>query len=114
MAMSPEQAWQRIEESELAELGVSAGTGFGKSVGLRIAGKIFAMFNAGELIVKLPRGRVTELIDTGEGRAWGPGTGKVMKEWVAIAPAAVRQWPMLVAQAREFVDPRPTSSSPKV
>jgi hypothetical protein len=34
------EAWLRIEESELKIAGVTAGTGFGKAVGLRIAGKI--------------------------------------------------------------------------
>ena len=42
-------------------------------------GKIFAIFNDGELIVKLPSSRADELTDSGRGRAWGPGTGRIMK-----------------------------------
>jgi hypothetical protein len=71
--------WVRIEQSELTVAGVTAGTGFGKAVGLRISGKIFAFPKDGELILKLPSTRVAELIESGAGRPWGPGA-KIMKE----------------------------------
>jgi hypothetical protein len=96
-------SWARIEESELELAGVTSETGFGRSVGLRIRGKIFAIYNDGELILKLPRNRVGELIESGEGRPWGPGTGKIMKEWVAVSAAASERWPSLAAEARTFV-----------
>jgi hypothetical protein len=96
-------SWARIEASELELAGVTSGTGFGRSVGLRIRGKIFAIYNDGELILKLPRNRVGELIESGEGRPWGPGTGKIMKEWVAVSAAASERWPSLAAEARTFV-----------
>jgi hypothetical protein len=95
------QAWLRIEESELKVADVTAGTGFGKAVGLRIAGKIFAFPKDGELILKLPRSRVTELIESGAGRPWGPGA-RVMKEWVAVSAAANDAWAPLVEEARTF------------
>jgi hypothetical protein len=38
--------------------GVTAGTGFGKAVGLRISGRIFAFPKDGELILKLPSRQV--------------------------------------------------------
>ena len=96
------ETWLRIEESELKIAGVTAGTGFGKAVGLRISGKIFAFPKDGELILKLPSSRVAELIESGAGRPWGPGT-KVMKEWVAVSGAASEVWADLVAEARTFV-----------
>jgi hypothetical protein len=95
-------AWLRIEESELEIAGVTPGTGFGKAVGLRISGKIFAFPKDGELILKLPSSRVAELIESGAGRPWGPGT-KVMKEWVAVSAAASELWAPLVVEARAFV-----------
>jgi hypothetical protein len=55
------------------------------------------------LIVKLPRNRVGELIESGKGRPWGPGTGRIMKEWVALSEAASEHWPGLAAEARAFV-----------
>jgi hypothetical protein len=97
------ETWRRIEESELDIPGVTSGTGFGRSVGLRISGKVFALFNNGELVLKLPRARVGELIESGDGQPWGPGTGKIMKEWVAVASDATEQWAALVAEARAFV-----------
>jgi hypothetical protein len=98
-------SWGRIEESELELDGVTSGTGFGGSAGLRVEGKIFAMYIDGELIVKLPAGRVGELIASGDGRPWGPGTGRVMKEWVAVSQAAGDSWGELAAEARRFVGP---------
>jgi hypothetical protein len=41
-------------------------SGFGRG-GLRYRGKIFAMFVRGQLVVKLPEKRVTELVETGRG-----------------------------------------------
>ena len=96
------ETWLRIEESELKIAGVTAGTGFGKAVGLRISGKIFAFPKDGELILKLPSSRVAELIESGAGRPWGPGT-KVMKEWVTVSGAATEDWAPLVTEARTFV-----------
>jgi hypothetical protein len=96
-------SWGRIRESELKVAGVTSGTGFGRSVGLRIRGKIFAIYNDEELILKLPKNRVGELIESGKGRPWGPGTGRIMKEWVAIPEAAREQWGALAAEARTFV-----------
>lgn len=81
---------------------MTSGTGFGRSVGLRIRGKIFAIYNDGELILKLPSSRVGELIGSGEGRPWGPGTGRIMKEWVALSEAS-RRWAALTVEARTFV-----------
>ena len=101
--MDPATSWARIEESELKLAGVTSGTGFGRSVGLRIRGKIFAIYDDAELILKLPANRVGELTDSGKGRPWGPGTGRIMKEWVAVSAAAGEHWPTLAAEARTFV-----------
>jgi hypothetical protein len=96
-------SWSRVEQSELEVAGVTSGTGFGRSVGLRIRGKIFAIYNDGELILKLPRTRVGELVESGKGRPWGPGTGRIMNEWVAVSEAASEHWDALAVEARAFV-----------
>jgi TfoX/Sxy family transcriptional regulator of competence genes len=80
----------------------SAGKGFGAS-GLKVDGKIFAMLSRGELVVKLPRQRVDELVDSGTGRPFDPGHGRVMKEWVRIAPRHSRSWAKLAEEALQFV-----------
>jgi hypothetical protein len=92
-----------IAESELAMPGVTSGTGFGRSEGLRISGKIFAMLVRGELVVKLPKPRVEDLRASGVGHHFDPGNGRLMKEWVAITPGASRRWRKLVEEARAFV-----------
>jgi hypothetical protein len=103
MPRTPEQSWQAIAESELEEAGVTAGTGFGRSEGLRVSGKIFAMLVKGELVVKLPKARVEELTAAGIGHQFDPGHGRLMKEWVSVTPDAARRWRTLVQEARAFV-----------
>ena len=103
MAEAPDQVWERIQAEELALPGVTSGTGFGRNEGLRVSGKIFAIRLEDGVVVKLPRERVEELVGSGDGRVWGPGHGRVMKEWVALSSSAASQWAALVAEAREFV-----------
>jgi TfoX/Sxy family transcriptional regulator of competence genes len=81
---------------------VGKGGRFGAS-GLKVDGKLFAMISKGELVLKLPRERVDELIASGKGDRFDPGHGRLMKEWVTIAPRHVRSWPKLADEALEFV-----------
>lgn len=103
MPRAPEHLWQSIAESELARPGVTAGTGFGRSEGLRVSGKVFAMLVKGELVAKLPKDRVDELAASGVGHQFDPGHGRLMKEWVAVTPSAARRWRSLVEEGRAFV-----------
>jgi hypothetical protein len=73
---------------------------------LKVNGKIFAFLSQGDLVVKLPRERVDELIASKTGKPFDAGRGKVMKEWVAIAPQESRRWPKLADDARDFVSGR--------
>lgn len=68
--------------------------------GLRVNGKIFAMFPRGRFVVKLPKSRVDELVDTGTGQRFGPGK-RVMKEWVAVDAGG--DWIALAREAYAFV-----------
>ena len=103
MARSPEQIWAPIAKAELARRGVSSGTGFGRNEGLRIGGKIFAMLVQGELVVKLPRDRVDELVDAGFAVRFDAGKGRPMREWASVGPGASRRWRGLVEEGRTFV-----------
>jgi hypothetical protein len=106
MPRTPEQVWAPIATSQLATRGVTAGTGFGKTEGLRISGKIFAMLAGGELVVKLPKERVDELVDAGVAKRFDAEKGRPMKEWASVAPSASRRWKALVDEARAFVGGR--------
>jgi TfoX/Sxy family transcriptional regulator of competence genes len=74
------------------------------SAGSRTHGKTFAMLVNGRLVVKLPRGRVEELLAAGAGDRFDPGHGRLMREWVSLAeaadPTACRK---LMAEALAFV-----------
>jgi len=83
---------------------------FGTSA-LKVDGKIFAFLSQEDLVVKLPRGRVDELIAFGTGKAYDARRGKVMKEWVAIAPQHSRRWSRLAEEARQFVSAAATTAS---
>jgi hypothetical protein len=85
----------------LAEPGVDEGTGFGKSPGLRVGGKIFAMEIDDRLVVKLPAERCRELVDAGGADLFVIGK-RQMREWVAVDPDA-HDWDALAREALAFV-----------
>jgi TfoX/Sxy family transcriptional regulator of competence genes len=103
MVRTPEQLWAPIAKDQLAKRGVTRGTGFGTNEGLRVSGKIFAMLARGELVVKLPKDRVDELVDAGAARPFDAGKGRPMREWASVAASASHRWKALVQEARTFV-----------
>ena len=73
------------------------------SLGLKVGGKIFAMLVRGDLVVKLPRQRVTELVDAGIGQQFDPRRdGRLMKEWVVLA-GDDPPWVDVAREAHDFV-----------
>jgi TfoX/Sxy family transcriptional regulator of competence genes len=93
-------------DSAVTPPAVEKGGRFGAS-GLKVEGRIFAMLSKGELVVKLPRERVDQLIASGTGSRFDPGHGRLMKEWVTIAPRHGPSWAELAEEARQFVGGRP-------
>lgn len=79
---------------------------FGKlmaSVGLKVNGKIFAMLVRGRLVVKLPKQRVSELVQAGKGGYFEPRRdGRLMKEWLVFT-GEPKAWNELSAEAYRFV-----------
>jgi hypothetical protein len=53
-------------------------------------------------VVKLPAGRVQELIGTGAGEPFVSGGRRVMREWVTLRPADEAACAAYVAEARAF------------
>ena len=80
---------------------VTAGKLF-SAIGLKVDGKIFAMFPKGEFVAKLPKARVDELIRQKRGVAFDPGHGRLMKEWIAMRDHD-ELWLELAREARRFV-----------
>ena len=70
---------------------------------VRLAGKFLASYDdKGRcLVVKLPRERVAELVETGRGDPFAPA-GKVFAEWVAIPTVDRDLWQQVLAEAVEF------------
>ncbi len=104
--MSAEQRFQQLAAGFLADPEVAEGTGFGSAPGLRVKGKIFAMLVKGELVAKLPKARVDELVASGAGTQFDPGHGRLMKEWASIPPESSEDWERLAGEALRFVGSR--------
>jgi hypothetical protein len=70
---------------------------------VRLAGGFLASYDdkARCLVVKLPRERVTELIDIGRGDPFAPA-GKVFREWVSIPTVDRGLWQQVLAEAVAF------------
>lgn len=104
--MTAERRYAELVSKFSASQGVtsiSEGKGFGSSGQLKISGRIFAMLVRGELVLKLPRQRVEELVDQGEGIHFDAGKGKPMREWFVLSPTSKKQWLPLAQEAFEFV-----------
>lgn len=104
---TPAARYAAIVEALLGDAGVTYGTsgqrGFGASA-LTVKGKIFAMLASGDrFVVKLPRPRVDALVAAGDGELFDPGHGRLMKEWLVVAPASAEGWLPLAREALAFV-----------
>ncbi len=100
----PEDRYQDLVDELIGADGVTpprGGSGFGRSA-LRYQNKIFAMFVRGRLVVKLPTGRVDELIAAGEGVHFDANKGTPMREWLSLDPDSARPWLALATEALDF------------
>ena len=83
---------------------ITKGKGFGSSGQLKVGGRIFAMLVRAELVLKLPRSRVDELVVGGQGRRFDAGKGKPMREWFVLSPTSRKSWMSLAQEALDFVE----------
>jgi hypothetical protein len=105
--MPPEERYAALVEALLGTAHVTLGApgkrGFGSSA-LCLHGTIFALLSNGRLVVKLPRQRVEALIAAGDGEPYAPRRdGRVLKEWLAVAPTSDVEWLPLAREALAFV-----------
>ncbi|HEY3606557.1 MAG TPA: hypothetical protein VGL06_03615 [Pseudonocardiaceae bacterium] len=93
--------------SALTREDVATGTMMGFPC-LRVSGAFFASCDhrTGDLIVKLPRQRVQELITAGNGKPFAPA-GRTFREWVLIDNRDPARWAALIDEARTYVGGQP-------
>ncbi len=104
--LEAERCFELLATGHLIDPSVTRGTGFGSTTGLRVAGRIFAMLMKSELVVKLPKARVDELVASGTGTRLETGQGRAMKEWVSLPLVECADWRGLTDDALTFVDGR--------
>lgn len=100
--LTPDWYAQAAEEFAAATEGVVMAKMFG-SEGLKVGTKFFASLSKGRFVIKLPRGRVDELVETGDGERFDPGSGRAMKEWVVLIPSDRKQCLTFLNEAHTFV-----------
>ncbi|QKV77968.1 hypothetical protein [Amycolatopsis sp. Hca4] len=104
--MAPEEKFEDLVDEFTGRPGITPpGTtgGFGRTA-LRAHGRIFAMFVRGQLVLKLPRGRVDELVEGGHGVRFDANKGTPMQEWLALDPGSPHPWAALAEEALEFAE----------
>ena len=80
---------------------VNAGRG---SQGLKLGKKMFAMFYKGQLLVQLSPKRVSELVASGAGSSFDPGTGKTMADRVLIPYSNKDAWISLCEESLRYAE----------
>jgi TfoX/Sxy family transcriptional regulator of competence genes len=75
------------------------------SNGLKVDGRLFALFTQGTLVVKLPKDRVAALVASGVGKPFDPGHGRLMKGWLTVTSTKAA-WIDLAKEAHGFVSGR--------
>lgn len=91
-----------VVKAMLRTAGVTyGGKGFG-STALKLDGKLFAFISSrGRFVAKLPRDRVEALVASKAGKAFEPGPGRVMKEWLEV-DGRPSSWLALAQEAHRF------------
>ncbi len=95
--MVSEEEWLNLKEHFLAMDEVQK-----QGESLKIRKKMFVFFGKGKIVLKLPKERVTELLNSKEGLPYDPGTGNIMKEWVIIPVEFSDKWQDLTLEAKEY------------
>jgi hypothetical protein len=96
------ELYRRLVEDLTVEPAVARSTMMGFPC-LRVDGRFFASLDprTHHLIVKLPAGRVSALVASGEGVPFTPN-GRVFREWVAVPVADPNRWRALIGEAKQF------------
>jgi TfoX/Sxy family transcriptional regulator of competence genes len=81
-----------------------AGSRLFGSASLKVHDHILAMVTLdGEFVVKLPKARVDELVESGAGERFDAHRGRPMKEWLVVHSESDKEWLQLAREALAFV-----------
>jgi hypothetical protein len=100
----PEDRFEALIDDLAGVPGVTpprGGSGFGRNA-LRFDNRIFAMLVRGRLVLKLPRQRVDDLVEAGEGARFDANKGTPMREWLSLDAQSAVPWHSLALEALEF------------
>ena len=97
--MTFKEQWSNLKEHFLAKDEVQ-----NQGESLKIRKKMFAFYGKGKLVVKLPKERVEELLNSKQGLPYDPGNGKIMKEWVKIPEERSEKWKDYILEAKQFAE----------
>jgi hypothetical protein len=98
------QSYTRVVEQLLSDPSVSEGQMMGMPA-LKAGGKMFGGCFEGQLVVKIGRERVQELIEAGRAAPFDPsGRDRAMKDWARI-PEPDDHWLELAREARGLLEP---------
>lgn len=97
--MEEPQAYRQVVEGLLADPAVSEGQMMGMPA-LKLGSRMFGGLFEGDLVVKIGRERVGQLVGAGRARPFDPsGRGRPMKDWAQV-PAPAEDWAALAAEAK--------------
>ncbi|MDH5676759.1 MAG: hypothetical protein OEZ06_31870 [Myxococcales bacterium] len=90
--------WELAAELQAADPRVVEGTIMNGRC-LRVGKEFLALvdYKGSGLVVKLPKSRVAELIDQGQGQSFAPA-GKVFREWLSVPKPDRRRWRALLRE----------------
>lgn len=95
--------WELADELQAEDERVVEGT-IMQSRCLRVGDEFLALvdYKGSGLVVKLPRERVSELIESGKGQSFAPAK-RVFKEWLSVPKPDRRLWRTLLREGIAFV-----------
>jgi hypothetical protein len=98
------KAFASVQKALRSTSGVAAGPGWAHgSIVLKLKSKMFVMLLSGELVAKLPKSRVDELVAAGVGTRFDPQrNGRQLKEWLVV-PHRKPNWSAIAREAQGFV-----------
>jgi TfoX/Sxy family transcriptional regulator of competence genes len=99
--LKAERELAAIVDAFVANRSAGSARKFGSN-GLKVNGRLFALFTQETLVVKLSRARVLDLGSAGMGQPFDPGHGRLMKEWLIVTTQKA-SWLALAREAYEFV-----------